>query len=343
MDGPTCEVPGKRTTGSGAQKYAITGPGWSGTLPAGVTEYKSPTGMVWLLGRIYCTGTPEDYKAVHALQDAMVVRPLSSYGKPYKPAPGTVDSSVNKKTAVRDQLNAMDGAPYFKHFAELLKTNPPTSDDAPMVAKLAKLGIVPGQDFDASKLDPSVAAGIAKAPKPSQDKISAYFKEGLVTGDAKLQSGWVFTTKAGLYGTNYIQRATITWYGLGANRPQDAVYPTSEGPKIVEKYNGANKYVLHFDKGQLPPVDGFWSVTMYNAQYFFVANALNRYSVSQRDKLKPNADGSTDLYIQADSPGKDKESNWLPAPKDDFVLMMRCTGPKKKTPRFSTVRGRFLA
>jgi hypothetical protein len=326
------QVPGKRTTGTGLQKYAITGPGWSGTLPAGITEYKSPTGMVWLLGRIYCTGTPEDYKAVHALQDSMAVVPLSSYGKPYKPAAGTIDSSVDKKIAVRDQINAMDGASYFKRFAELLKTNLPTPDDTPMVAKLAKLGIVPGQDFDASKLDPSVASGIAKAPKPSQDKISAYFKEGLVTGDAKLESGWVFTTKTGLYGTNYLQRATITWYGLGANRPQDAVYPTSEGPKIVEKYNGASKYVLHFDKGQTPPVDGFWSVTMYNAQYFFVANSLNRYSVSQRDKLKLNADGSTDLYIQADSPGKDRESNWLPAPKDDFVLMMRLYWPKEKDP-----------
>ncbi len=326
------QVPGKRTTGTAAQKYAITGPGWSGTLPAGVTEYKSPTGMVWLLGRIYCTGTPEDYKAVHALQDQMSAVPLSSYGKPYKPTPGVVDPAINKTIAVRDQLNTMDGASYFKLFAELLKTNPPSVDDAPMVAKLAKIGIVPGQDFDASKLEPSVAAGIAKAPRPAQDKISAWFKEGIAAGDAKLENGWVFTTKTGLYGTNYIQRATVTWYGLGANRPKDAVYPTSEGPEILQKYNGANKYVLHFDKGQMPPVDGFWSVTMYNAKYFFVDNPLNRYNVSQRNKFKSNADGSTDIYIQADSPGKDKESNWLPAPKDDFVLMMRLYWPKEKDP-----------
>ena len=159
--------------------------------------------MVWLLGRIYCTGTPDDYKAVHALQDQMTAVPLSSYGKPYTPPAGTVDSSIDKKTAVRDQLNAMDGASYFKHFAELLKTNPPTAEDAPMVAKLAKIGIVPGQDFDASKLDASTAAGIAKAPKPAQDKIAAWFKEGIAAGDAKLENGWVFTTKTGVYGTNY--------------------------------------------------------------------------------------------------------------------------------------------
>jgi hypothetical protein len=326
------QVPGKRTTGTGAQKYAITGPGWSGTLPAGVTEYKSPTGMVWLLGRIYCTGTPEDYAAVHALQDHMSVVPLSSYGKPYSAPPGTVDSSLDTKTAVRDQINAMDGASYFKHFAELLKTNPPSADDAAMVAKLAKIGIVPGQDFDVSKLDPSTADGIAKAPKPAQDKIAAWMKESLVAGDAKLENGWTFTTKTGLYGTNYLQRALITWFGLGANRPEDAVYPTSEGPDIVQKYSGANKYVLHFDKGQTPPVDGFWSVTMYNAQYFFVDNPLNRYNVSQRNKFIMNADGSTDIYIQADSPGKAKEANWLPSPKDDFVLMMRLYWPRTTDP-----------
>jgi hypothetical protein len=326
------QVPGKRTTGTGAQKYAITGPGWSGTLPAGVTEYKSPTAIVWFLGRIYCTGTPEDYKAVHAIQDQMTAVPLSSYGKPYTPAPGTVDPSLDTKTSVRDQVNAMDGASYFKMFAQLLKANPPTADDAPMVAKLAKIGIVPGQDFDASKLDASVAAGVAKAPKPGQDKIAAWMKESLVAGDAKLVNGWTFTTKTGLYGTNYLQRALITWFGLGANRPQDAVYPTSEGPELIEKYSGANKYVMHFDKGQLPPVDGFWSLTMYNAKYFFVDNPINRYSVSARNALKTNADGSTDLYIQADSPGKDKESNWLPAPKDEFVLMTRMYWPKEKDP-----------
>jgi hypothetical protein len=326
------QVPGKRTTGTGAQKYALTGPGWTGTLPAGVTEYKSPTALVWLLGRIYCTGTPGDYAAVHAIQDQMSAVPLSSYGKPYKPAPAGVDTSRDMKTAVRDQVNALDGATYFKLFANLLKTNPPSTDDAPMVAKLATLGIVPGQDFDVSKLSPAVADGIAKAPKPAQDKIAAWMKESLVAGDAKLVNGWTFTTKTGLYGTNYLQRAMITWFGLGANRPQDAVYPTSEGPELVSKYNGANKYVMHFDKGQLPPVEGFWSLTMYNAKYFFVANPINRYSISARNSLKTNADGSTDLYIQADSPGKDKESNWLPAPKDDFVLMTRMYWPKETPP-----------
>ena len=326
------QVPGKRTTGTGAQTYAITGPGWKGTLPKGVTEYKSPTGIVWILGRIYCTGTPEDYKAVHALQDQVSVVPLSAYGKPHKPAAGKVDASVDMKTAVREQVNALDGAAYFKLFAELMKTNPPAAEDAPMVARMAKIGLVPGQGFDASKLDAEVAKGIAEAPKPAQDKIMRHLKEGLLTKDFRLENGWLFSTNMGVYGTNYLQRALVTAIGLGANRPEDAVYPTSDGPDLVKKYDGAKKYVMRFEKGKLPPVNGFWSLTMYDAQYFFVDNPLNRYTLSQRNALKANADGSVDLYIQHESPGKDKESNWLPAPAGDFILMMRLYWPKETPP-----------
>ena len=324
--------PGKRTTGTKAQKYAITGPGWSGTLPAGVTEYKAPTGLVWILGRIYCIGTPEDYKAVHALQDQVSAVPLSAYGKPYTAEPGKVDAAIDMKAAPRDQVNAMDGAAYFKLAAELMKANPPSAADAPMVAKLAKIGIVPGQDFDASKLDPAVAKGIAAAPKHGQEKISAYLKEALVTGDAKAEHGWLFFKNTGLYGTGYRNRAMITWYGLGANRPQDAVYPTSEGPDLLKKYSGAHKYVASFKKGELPPANAFWSITMYDKDYFFVPNPINRYTVGSRNKFKTNADGSVDLYIQKDSPGKDKEQNWLPAPAGDFVLMMRLYWPSEKPP-----------
>ena len=253
-------------------------------------------------------------------------------GKPYTAAPGVVDPSIDMKTSIRDQVNAMDAASYFKLFAQLLKANPPVAEDAPMVAKLAKIGIVPGQDFDASKLDPAVAKGLAAVPKPAQEKIMVWLKEGVVAGDMKLTDGWAFTTKTGLYGTSYRQRALVTTIGLGANRPQDAVYPTSEGPDLVKKYSGAKKYVLHFNKGELPPVDGFWSLTMYDANYFFVPNPINRYTVSQSNKLKANADGSIDLYVQNASPGKDKEQNWLPAPKDDFILMMRLYWPKEKPP-----------
>lgn len=325
LDGWTTvfQVPGKRTTGTGAQVYAITGPGWKGTLPEGVTEYKSATGLVWMLGRIYCTGTPEDYAAVHKLQDQFQLVPLSAYGKPYTPPPGKVDTSLDMATAVRDQVNAMDAVSYFTLLAELMKTNPPVSADAAQVARFARIGLVPGQDFDPSKLEAAVASQV---PKAAVARIMQHYDS------IETANGWSFTTDTGVYGTDYLMRALITAIGLGANRPEDAIYPVSKADAKGQAYNGANRYVMRFPKGQLPPVEGFWSLTMYDDGYFFVDNPLDRYSISPRQDLKVNADGSTDLYIQKDSPGKDKESNWLPAPAGDFLLMLRTYWPNETAP-----------
>jgi hypothetical protein len=324
--------PGTRNGGGKPRTFAITGPGWHGTLPPDVLEYQSPTALVWLLGRIYCSGAPEDYDAVHKLQDQITAVPLSSFGKAYLPTLAKIDPSVDMKTAVRTQVNALGGPEYFTLFASLLKKNPPTEADAPIVAKLAKIGIVPGQDFDATKLPQSIYNGLGKAVKPGLDSINKWREDGVVAGDFVAKNGWAYTTKAGTYGTNYRQRAFITAVGVGANLPEDAVYPTSEGPEVTQKYSGATKYIMHFDKDQLPPARGFWSLTMYTSDYFFVDNPLNRYTLSPRDKLATNPDGSTDLFIQADSPGPDKESNWLPAPKDRFSLMLRLYWPNEKKP-----------
>ncbi len=320
------QVPGTRTTGTGAQTYVITGPGWTGTLPAGLKEYKSPTSIVWLLGRIYCTGTPEDYAAVHALQDQIKLVPLSAYGKPYEPPAGKVDPSIDMKTAVRDQVNRMDAVAYFTLLAQLMKSNPPAAADAPELARFAKIGLVPGQDFDASKFNADFAK---RVPKIAFDRIMLQFK---LNKEVKDVNGWGFTTKTGKYGTDYLMRALVTAIGLGANRPQDAIYPTSLKDAEGRAYDGASRYVVHFPKGQLPPAEGFWSITMYDANYFFVANPINRYSISARQNLKSNADGSVDLYVQKDSPGADKESNWLPAPAGKFILMMRLYWPSEGDP-----------
>ena len=321
------QAPGTRTTGTGAQTYAITGPGWSGTLPPGVTELKAPTALIWILGRIYCTGTPEDYAAVHALQDACSLVPLSSYGNSYTPPPGRVDPSVDMKTAVRDQVNRLDAVAFFGLMTELLKANPPAPEDKPMLATLRRLGIVPGQDFDKSKFDVDFAK---RVPQVGFDRIMLHYK--FSDGDIRNVNGWAFTTKTGQYGTNYVQRALVTVIGLGANLPQDAVYPFSEKDGNGNTYSGANKYVVHFAKGATPPAKGFWSITMYDKDYFFVANPLNRYSISMRQNPKFNTDGSLDLYVQNESPGPDKEANWLPAPQGAFILMMRLYWPDAAPP-----------
>ena len=227
------EVPGKRTTGTGAQTYAITGPGWKGELPPGVVEYKSPTALVWVLGRIYCTGTPEDYAAVHALQDACKRVSAERLRQGLDSPDGKVDPEIDMKTAVRDQVNALSGVDYFRLLAQLLKTNPPAAEDAAMLPKLAQIGIVPGKDFDASAADPAV---LNRAPKITFDRIMLHF---VVSPDTQNVNGWRYTTKTGRYGADYLQRALVTAIGLGANRPEDAIYPVGHeirrrpaGPQI---------------------------------------------------------------------------------------------------------------
>jgi hypothetical protein len=316
------------TTGYKAQTYAITGPGWTGTLPPGVTQVKSATGMVWVLGRIYCTGTPEDYTAVHALQDKFSIVPLSSYGKPYTPPPRQVDSNFDMKTAVRKQVDALDIDAYFTRLAQLMKTNPPTAADATLVARMASIGLIPGQDYDPSKLGAFDREAIKAVPKLALVKMVKLLKE------QKTTNGWLhFTSDVGNWGTDYPLRAMGNMLGPGWNRPQDAVYPLSQKDANGDDYNGADhKYVIHFEKGPFPPVKAFWSITLYDPDFFFVPNSINRYELSQRNKFITNKDGSVDMYLQAESPGKGKEANWLPAPKGKFVLVMRLYWPTSTPP-----------
>jgi len=234
---------------------------------------------------------------------------------------------------VRDQVNSLSVAAYFDLLAQLMEDNPPTAADAPMLEKLALLGIVPGQAFDFEGLDPQIQEALVDVPRIAVAKIMASFSSA-----STVENGWVFTTNTGVYGTNYLQRALITANGLGANLPQDSVYPTSEADVEGTPYDGANAYVMHFDKGQLPPVKGFWSLTMYNAEYFFVGNPLNRFTLSARNDLKMNL---VDLYLQKENPGSEKESNWLPAPDGRFILMLRLYWPEETPP--SIIDGTWVA
>jgi hypothetical protein len=321
------QSPGKRTTGTGPQKYAITGPGWTGSLPPGVVEYKSQTALVWVLGRNYCTGTPEDYAAVHRMQDEISVVPLSSYGTTYTPPPGRVDPTINMVLPVRDQVNALSANDFFSLLSQLMKDNPPAAGDVAMIERMFRIGIVPGQEPDFSRLEPAAVRALQGVPRQAVAKIMAHFKSAGASAN-----GWLFTTHAGTYGTDYLQRATITAIGLGCNRPDDAIYPTSEAGVDGQPYEGANRYILHFDKGQLPPVKGFWSLTMYDAEFFFVPNPLERYTLSERNEFNVNRDGSVDLYLQHSTPGPNREANWLPAPKGRFNLMLRLYWPKESPP-----------
>ncbi len=243
--------PGTRTTGTKAHDFAIVGPKWTGALPKGVTEIKSPTDMVWILGRTYCSGTPEDYKAVHAIQDQYSLTPLSAYGKKYTPPTNVpIDLTVDMNTSPRDQVNAMPAITYFNNLAMLIKNNPPSNSDSSMIYKLAALGIKPGQAINVNKINISNISLNQAVQDGLQKIINAIQLIGIV------ENGWHFQ-KTGNYGINYLNRAVVTYVGLGANLSQDALYPTTSVDNNNKQLNGAHRYIIHFDKGQMPPVKGF--------------------------------------------------------------------------------------
>lgn len=326
------ETPGSRTVGGKAAKYLLTGPGWKGEVPQGMTQIAFPTRYAVILGRTYADGTDQDYKTVNALQAQYSLTPLASYGKPFTFQAPPVDPDTGYSMTDKPQavILGMDTATYFTKMAKLMcKDAPPAEVDAPLVARMAKIGIEPCKPFDLSKLDPAVQAELKDLPQTALKEIEAN-KSNM----GSVVNGWVISKGLGRYGTDYMKRAVVAAFGWPANLEVDAVYPYTEVDSKGEQLTGANKYTLTFAKGQTPPVNGFWSITMYmvDGGWWFVPNPLNKFTVSPRNNLKPNPDGSVTLYFQAESPGPDKEANWLPAPKGQFIPMLRMYGPKPGKP-----------
>ena len=314
--------PGWRTTGTQAGNFLVTPPGWSGGVPAGMTRISAPTPYVWIIGRTKTDGPP-DYAAVNKIQAGYRITPLSQWGKPAQPVQATIDPSVDIKTPPKTIVDTMPAARYFAYAAELLKLHPPHATDQPILARMKRIGIEPGQSFDLSKLDPVVQKALTDAPQAAQQLM-----QWKLATLARVANGWAMNTDTmGVYGNYYLKRAIIAQQGLGANVPEDAIYPLNLVDSDGKPLDGSNKYVIHFDKGNTPPANAFWSITLYDADGFQVANSLNRFAVSSWMPFKTNADGSLDLYFQNESPGKDKEANWLPAPKGTFNLTMRLYAP----------------
>ena len=319
--------PGARTTGTKAGRFAIVGPNWAGTLPTGLTPIKAPTNLVWILGRTQTNG-PSDYAAVHAIQAGYTLVPLSQMDQPYLPPQGHVDPAIDMKTPPVERLKAMSATEFFSRLAALLNSNPPSPADAAAIANLAKIGIIPGEQFAPEKLEPAVRASLEMSMPVAFAKLA---EAGKHLG--KPANGWQIPSNIlGNYGTNYSARAVIALIAFGANLPADAIYPTAFADAEGRALSGQSKYRLHFAAGATPPVNAFWSVTMYDAQSYFVANPINRYAISSWMPLQHNADGSIDIYVQHDSPGAGKAANWLPAPDGAFNITLRMYWPKDTKP-----------
>lgn len=316
-------VPGKRTSGTAAGHWAVVGPGWSGSLPEGVERIDAPTPHVWVIGRTQTNG-PADYTAVHAVQAGYNITPLASWGKNWTPPAFAPDAAVDMKTPPLVQVNTMPASKYFAYGADLLTRNPPQATDWSTLARLERIGIKAGKPFDFSAAPATVRKGLEKAPAEGLRLM----KEKVPTL-ARVVNGWQMNTDTmGVYGNFYLKRAIVAMVGLGANQPDDAIYPLCVADADGKPLSGESRYVIRFEKAQIPPVNAFWSITMYDAEGFQVANKLNRFAIGDRDALKFGPDGSVEIYVQSDSPGADLESNWLPAPaKGTLGVTMRLYAP----------------
>jgi hypothetical protein len=314
-------VPGKRTNGTRAANFALVPPGWDGTLPGDVERIDAPTPHVWIIGRTQTNGV-KDYEAVHRIQDGYRVMLLPYWGKASRTSEQRIDPSVDTKTEPLRQINGMPAAEYFRHGAELMKQNPPHVTDWSILARMKRIGVEPGKSFNASQIGNEALAQAAIAGfNRMRDKAPTL---------ARVTNGWQMNTDTmGVYGNFYLKRAIVAMVGLGANQVEDAIYPLNQTDAEGKPVTAENKYVLHFSKDELPPADAFWSLTMYDGEGFQVANRLDRFAIGDRDPLKFNADGSLDLYIQNESPGPEKETNWLPAPESGPLgLTLRLYAPK---------------
>ena len=314
-------VPGKRTSGTGPASYALVPPGWTGTLPKGVERIDAPTRWVWIIGRTQTNG-PQDYDAVHKVQDGFRLTRLADWGKAPRPVVQKIDPAVDTKTEPLRQVNGMAPVEFFRRGMALMKDNPPHATDWSIVARMKRIGLEPGKDLATGTIDANVLAdGARSGLRLMQEKLPTL---------ARITNGWQMNTDTmGVYGNFYLKRAIIAMAGLGANQAEDAVYPVNVADADGKPVTAENNYVLHFDKAELPPVDAFWSLTMYDYEGFQIANPRNRFAIGDRDTLKYNADGSLDLYIQHESPGPGKESNWLPAPPSGPLgLTLRLYAPR---------------
>jgi hypothetical protein len=326
---------GSRTTGEKGGIYVEVGPNWKGTLPANLsnaTKIQSPTNLVFIIGRILVNG-PADVKNVHEIQDKITLTPVLQNATSKSAASVNSTTTTTITTTSTPILPTAEniknlGISYFDIMSKSLADNPPPANQSYLIKKFETIGIGPGKipskDVTNQTIIQALKTGISEGEKLIDEKFANV---------GTIINGWSVNLKTGVYGEDYLLRAAVTKGGFGANAPQEAVYPSTLVDGNGTLLNAANNtgYIIHFPPGQSPPVKplGFWSITMYDKDGFFVDNPINRYNIGDRTSgLKNNTDGSLDIYISSKNPGSAKESNWLPAPDGPFSLLLRMYVPQ---------------
>ncbi|MDQ6473095.1 DUF1254 domain-containing protein [Flavobacterium sp. LHD-80] len=318
---------GSRTTGTKAGKYLVVGPDWKGETPKGIIKViKSPTNLVWLIGRTLVDGV-SDVPNVHAIQKGYTITmiPVKSEIKPWKERLGLVTPKPMAPPVT--MLNNMDWRTYFDWLGKLMKENPVTGNEKTYTEEFKSIGLTFENGFDTSKITPEQQKGIEKGIADALEIMKKRAAEKMGTD----HEGWSYDLNAGKWGEDYLVRAAIALRSVGQNTAQEALYINSVLDKEGKVLDASqNNYSVTFPKGELPPADAFWSITMYNDQNFFVPNPIHRLAIGNRTKeMKPNTDGSLTIYIQKEEP-KGKTGNWLPAPNGKFRVSLRIYVPNNK-------------
>lgn len=308
---------GTSTTGNGKQEIAVVGPDFTGELPAGIDSVvKAPTNMVWMIGRIQTNGNA-DIAKVADIQSKMMLTPLNKWqaGERYQGLTRslTTNQSIDPMKIVDD----MDAQTFFSKMNTLMAKQAPAEVDHQELAKFSYLNIAPATNFSTGNLGFIQQWAVEKALPLTVEKI----QQAVGAREANEQ-GWNVMLDLGSYGKNYKLRTVIARFGLGALPAKEASYPSTSVDADGQAYDGSNNYILHFDADKLPPVEAFWSLSMYDEEGYFIDNKIDRYAIGDRSALQYNQDGSLDLYIQHQQP-KQGSSNWLPAPAGKFNLLLR--------------------
>jgi hypothetical protein len=318
---------GSRATGSEAGDYLVTGPDWKGETPVGVKDvFNSTTPFALTVFRTQLFNA-DDMPNVVKVQAGYKAQPLSAFlDQPAPPAAPTIDFLPATTAGIK--------ANFFEYLEFALRFVPPTPDNKDILAKLASIGIGPGKTFDFKDLSPEHKGAALLAMKEGDGKVDKYLAAGM-----KDINGWKIGSLFGdqaFYNGDWLKRAAAAKGGIYGNDAVEATYPMTRVDATGETLDGSkSNYTLTFPAGQLPPVNAFWSVTMYDGKsQFLIENPINRYLINapMLPNMKKNADGSLTLYIQKDTPSADKESNWLPAPNDTIYLVMRLYWPKTEDP-----------
>jgi len=318
---------GSRATANDAGDYMVAGPDWKGETPPGIKKVFHSTTQFSLAGYRTQLFGPDDMPNVVKVQSGYKVQPLSAFLKqPAPPAAPTINfPKINKELAKTG---------FFDYLDFSLQFAPPGPEEKDIRDKLARLGIGAGKNFDFKALSPEQKAAVIEGVKAGEAKVKAF-----LAGGVKDVNGWKIGNWFGdraFFNGNWLKRAAGAQGGIYGNDSIEATYPLTKTLADGEPLDGSKyNYTLTFAEGQYPPVNAFWSVTMYDGKsQLLIKNPINRYLINSpmEPNLKKNADGSLTLYIQNKSPGKDKESNWLPAPNDLIYLVMRLYWPKTEAP-----------